>query len=189
MWVRKRVPAATMRRGRVEGEGIGVGVGVGVGEGRRRDMARAKQLGPKSLVRIVASIALCRSSLNLHRPERHMDTIFLRALFVEHLQPPEDTASWTLLANDTAGQSQWSSIAGGVPNIAFEGQLMEGTINVMYYLVDDPDPCECIFCPPLFRKMGVLGSGLGLMSRVAHNSRDISQVHGSRAAGYLHGNT
>jgi len=37
VWVRKRVPAATTRRERVEGEGVGVG------EGRRRDIRRAKQ--------------------------------------------------------------------------------------------------------------------------------------------------
>ena len=37
MWVRKRVPAATTRRERVEGEGVDVG------EGRRRDMSSSKQ--------------------------------------------------------------------------------------------------------------------------------------------------
>ena len=39
MCVRKRVPAATTRKERVEGDGVGVG------DGRRRDMARAKQPG------------------------------------------------------------------------------------------------------------------------------------------------
>ena len=38
--MRKRVPAATTRRGRVDG-----GRGVGVGDGRRRDMAMVKQDG------------------------------------------------------------------------------------------------------------------------------------------------
>jgi hypothetical protein len=37
VWERKSVPAATIRRERIEGECVGVG------EGRRRDMSRAKQ--------------------------------------------------------------------------------------------------------------------------------------------------
>ena len=46
-----------------------------------------------------------------------------------------------------------------------------------------------IFCPLLYQQMGSLGLRLVLISHVAHNSRDILQVHGSRAVGSLHGIT
>ena len=42
-----------------------------------------------------------------------------------------------------------------------------------------------IFCPPLFWELGVMTGTRVLTSHVAHNSRDISQVHGSRVVGPL----
>ena len=94
------------------------------------------------------SIALCRPSLILRRPERQLDTIFIRAVFPEHLQPSNDTASSSLLASDAARQVQWSNIAGGTPNIAHEAlraSLTEGTTNVTYDSMDDNDRCEWHF--------------------------------------------
>ena len=37
-----------------------------------------------------------------------------------------DTASSSHLTNDAARQAQWSNIAGGIPNIAYEGQIYGG---------------------------------------------------------------
>ena len=68
-------------------------------------------------------------------------------------------------------------------------RFTEGTINVTYDLWMILTAVSGIFCPLLYREMGSLGSRLVLISHVAHNSRDISQVHGPRAVGFLHGIT
>ena len=65
----------------------------------------------------------------------------------------------------------------------------EGTINVTYDARKILTALSGIFCPPLSREMGALGSQLVIISHVAHNSRDISQVHGPQAVGSLHGIT
>ena len=65
------------------------------------------------------------------------------------------------LPSELNGAAQWSSTAGSVPNIADEDQIYCGhhaAVNVTYGTVDDPDRCECIFCPPLSREMGALWS-------------------------------
>ena len=60
---------------------------------------------------------------NFTQTERQMGAIILHALFPENPQLPNDTTSSSLLANDAARQAQWSNIADGVPDIAFEGQF------------------------------------------------------------------
>ena len=58
-----------------------------------------------------------------------MDALFLCALFPELLHLPNDMSSCddvTLLANDAARQARRSSITGGIPKIAHEGQLYRG---------------------------------------------------------------
>ena len=64
-----------------------------------------------------------------------------------------------------------------------------GTINVTYDLWMILTAVSGIFCLLLYREMESLGSRLVLISQVAYNSRDNSQVHGPRAVGSLHGIT
>ena len=64
-----------------------------------------------------------------------------------------------------------------------------GIINVTYDLWMILTAVSGIFCPLLYREMESLGSRLVLISHVAHNSRDNSQVYGPRAVGSSHGIT
>lgn len=67
----------------------------------------------------------------------------------------------------------------------------EGVIIVTCDLVDDPERCEWHFLTisGRFGRWSRDWDSCIFMSRVAYNSRDISQVHDSRVVGSLHGNT
>jgi hypothetical protein len=66
----------------------------------------------------------------------------------------------TLLANDSAGQAMWNSIAGSIPNIAPKGQLNGSTINVTYNNGADPDCCESLFHTSPTRHAALAGAAM-----------------------------
>ena len=108
-----------------------------------------------------------------YRPICQMITIFLRAIFPEHLQLPKRHGKLRrcdLLANDAARQARCSNT---VPRAAFRishmrASFTEGTINETYDSVKDLDPVSGIFCAPLFLEMGV---GVATGARVACGSQ------------------
>ena len=93
---------------------------------------------------ILPLVVLCY----FYRPGCQMITIFLRALFPEHLQLPNDMASC-----DGATPSRTTPLArlgGRIPRAAFRishmrASFTEGTINETYDSVEDPDRREWHF--------------------------------------------
>ena len=91
-------------------------------------------------------------------------------------------AGFDLLSNDAARRSRWPKIAGAVPKNPHKDQLSQygSTVDVTYDSMGDPDRCEWPFLSPasLFEEFagGPLRWSVGLVLRMIHDSRDMSQA-------------